>query len=92
VRHGGERRRLVFEWREFDGPPVAPPRRQGFGSRLLQRVLTTQLQAEVDVRFEPGGLAFRMEAPMPDKPSGPDLTLPGRRRGDQGADGSRDEA
>jgi hypothetical protein len=55
-------------------------------------VLTTQLQAEVDVRFEPGGLVFRMESPMPDKPSGPDLSMPGRRREDRRAQAPLDEA
>ena len=42
---------LHFAWRESGGPPVEPPSRQGFGSRLLQRVLTTQVQAEVDDRL-----------------------------------------
>ena len=62
-------RRLRFRWTEHGGPPVAPPSRQGFGSRLLQRVLTTQLQAEVKIDFDATGLRFRMELPLPDKPA-----------------------
>jgi two-component sensor histidine kinase len=62
-------KRLRFVWIERGGPPVAPPTRQGFGSRLLQRVLTTQLQAEVKIDFAAEGLRFSMELPLPDKPA-----------------------
>ena len=47
------------------GPPVPPPSRQGFGSRLLQRVLSTQVQAEVTTDYAPGGFALTMRAPIP---------------------------
>jgi two-component sensor histidine kinase len=56
---------LVFEWHERGGPPVAMPSRHGFGSRLLERVLATQLQAEVTVTYDPSGLNFRMRLPLP---------------------------
>jgi PAS domain S-box-containing protein len=62
-------RRLRFSWTEHGGPPVAPPTRQGFGSRLLQRVLTTQLQADVKIDFDARGLRFWMELPLRDKPA-----------------------
>lgn len=62
---GADRPRLRFHWQEFGGPAVAPPTRQGFGSRLLQRVLTTQVQAEVATDYAPGGLALTMLAPLP---------------------------
>ncbi|WP_430910999.1 HWE histidine kinase domain-containing protein [Methylobacterium sp. sgz302541] len=58
---------LRFDWRESGGPPVAPPRRQGFGSRLLQRVLTTQVQAEVTTDYPPEGFRLTMLAPMPER-------------------------
>jgi two-component sensor histidine kinase len=48
---------------------VAQPKQQGFGSRLLQRVLTTQLQAEIEIDFEPDGLRLRLTAPLPARPS-----------------------
>jgi PAS domain S-box-containing protein len=62
-------RRLELEWLERGGPPVEPPTRQGFGSRLLQRVLTTQLEANITVDFEAEGLRLRMIAPLPKRPS-----------------------
>jgi PAS domain S-box-containing protein len=64
-------RALRFSWTESGGPPVAPPTRQGFGSRLLQRVLTTQLQADVRIDFDPAGLRFWMEVPLADTPAVP---------------------
>ncbi|MFH6785023.1 MULTISPECIES: sensor histidine kinase [Methylobacterium] len=65
VEPGADRPRLRFHWQESGGPPVAPPTRQGFGSRLLQRVLTTQVQAEVATDYAPGGLTLTMLAPLP---------------------------
>ncbi|SFU72077.1 PAS domain S-box-containing protein [Methylobacterium sp. 174MFSha1.1] len=65
VEPGADRPRLRFHWQESGGPLVAPPTRQGFGSRLLQRVLTTQVQAEVATDYAPGGLVLTMLAPLP---------------------------
>jgi two-component sensor histidine kinase len=62
---GGPAGMLRFTWEESHGPPVQPPRRQGFGSRLLQRVLTTQVQAEVETAYPPEGFRLTMLAPLP---------------------------
>jgi PAS domain S-box-containing protein len=62
---GGPAGLLRFSWRETGGPPVQPPNRQGFGSRLLQRVLITQVQAEVTTDYAPGGFSLTMRAPIP---------------------------
>jgi two-component sensor histidine kinase len=65
VRPDGDRPMLHFAWTERGGPPVRRPERQGFGSRLLQRVLTSQLQADVRMDFLPDGLQFTMVMPLP---------------------------
>ncbi|GEP09223.1 sensor histidine kinase [Methylobacterium gnaphalii] len=62
---GGEAGILHFAWRESDGPPVTAPSRQGFGSRLLQRVLTTQVQARVQSEYPSEGFRLVMQAPLP---------------------------
>jgi len=67
----GPRPMLHFAWAERGGPPVRPPARQGFGSRLLQRVLTTQLQADVHMDFNPQGLLFTMVMPLPEDSAAP---------------------
>ncbi|NNC00796.1 sensor histidine kinase, partial [Corallococcus exiguus] len=51
-----EGQRLRLEWRETGGPKVSRPKRHGFGSRLLNRVLTSQLSAEVEMDYAPQGL------------------------------------
>jgi PAS domain S-box-containing protein len=59
---------LHFSWTEHGGPKVTTPTRQGFGSRLLQRVLSTQLQADVNMDFNQEGLRFTMVMPVPGNP------------------------
>jgi two-component sensor histidine kinase len=57
-------RKLDLKWIEAGGPAVREPSQKGFGSTLLQRVLTTQCDAKVETEFEPEGLRFRMIAPL----------------------------
>ncbi len=45
---------MAFAWLERGGPPVAPPSRQGFGTRLLQQVLRNQ-DGVVKFDFGPDG-------------------------------------
>ncbi|GJE76492.1 sensor histidine kinase [Methylorubrum suomiense] len=58
---------LHLDWRESGGPAVAPPTRQGFGSRLLQRVLTTQVQAKITTDYAPEGFHLTLAAPLPER-------------------------
>ena len=58
----GERPRLVLTWREHDGPPVSPPSRRGFGSRLIERGLAAELSGEAQIDFQPEGVVCRIEA------------------------------
>src|SRR5215203_4735244 len=57
-------RRLRLSWTEHDGPPVEKPSRKGFGSSLIQRLLTMQCKAEIDFDFDRPGLRFRMSVPL----------------------------
>ena len=56
---------LRWDWSEHDGPPAAHPTREGFGHRLLNKVLATQTGAEVDVDFAPDGLRVCVRMPLP---------------------------
>lgn len=47
---------LRMTWRESGGPPVTPPRRRGFGSRLIERGLRHELGADATLDFQPGGM------------------------------------
>jgi PAS domain S-box-containing protein len=70
VTQEGGGRTVHLEWRERNGPRVAPPTREGFGTRLLERVLTTQAQAAVKVAYDPEGLTFLADIPLPQSPEG----------------------
>jgi PAS domain S-box-containing protein len=56
--------KIWFEWMEQGGPPVAVPDHKGFGTTLLERVLSRQLGGEVEVAFAPEGLRVRVEAAL----------------------------
>ncbi|MFC0407763.1 sensor histidine kinase [Roseomonas elaeocarpi] len=51
-------------WREHDGPAVAPPQRQGFGSRLLEHGLVRDLGGTVKLDFRPEGLECSICLPV----------------------------
>ncbi|PZR33462.1 sensor histidine kinase [Caulobacter segnis] len=55
---------LVFEWREIGGPPVAQPRRRGFGSRLIERSITGELRGHIAFDYDESGLVVRFDAPL----------------------------
>ncbi|WP_437588534.1 AAA family ATPase [Sorangium sp. So ce1000] len=57
-------RLLHLEWQETDGPPVRPPRRKGFGSRLIERDLGRQLATEVRLDYLPEGVRCVMHLPL----------------------------
>lgn len=48
--------RVRLRWTEEGGPSVELPKRRGFGTRLLERVLTAQVKADVDIDYDPRGL------------------------------------
>ncbi len=48
-----------LQWRERNGPAVLPPARKGFGSRLLA-ASARQLNAELDVEYDPQGVRYRL--------------------------------
>jgi two-component sensor histidine kinase len=58
------RTRLCLSWEERGGPAVSPPRRQGFGTRLIERILTRELNGQVQIDYAPTGLACTIEAPL----------------------------
>lgn len=54
---------LVIDWREEGGPEVVPPRRQGFGSRLIRSSLEHDLRGTAEIDFAPQGLFARLIVP-----------------------------
>jgi PAS domain S-box-containing protein len=57
--------RLAVCWQESGGPPVKPPERRGFGSRMIERALAYELGGTAELEFRPEGLVCRIDAPLP---------------------------
>jgi two-component system CheB/CheR fusion protein len=55
---------LVIEWRETGGPPVTPPSRRGFGTRLIEVGLVRGLGATVDRAFAETGVCCSITLPF----------------------------
>jgi len=62
-RDGSTRLRLL--WRESGGPPVSAPRRRGFGSRLIERVLAADLGGRCEIAYRRDGIACEIEGALP---------------------------
>jgi len=58
----GQRLRML--WREMDGPSVTPPKRRGFGTRLVERSLAHELNGAVSIDFAPAGVVCTINAPL----------------------------
>ncbi len=61
---GGANPLLLVEWVESGGPPVKPPQRQGFGTKLIQRGLAQQLGGEIKLDFAPAGVHCVITFPL----------------------------
>ena len=55
---------LAWTWNEHDGPPPTLPTREGFGTRLLSKILTAQVAAEVEISFDDDGLRIDVRLPL----------------------------
>lgn len=61
----GPEPRLTMRWEEHGGPPVAQPVHRGFGSRMIERALASDLRGTVLLDFRPEGLVCEIDAPLP---------------------------
>lgn len=56
--------RFRLRWQEDDGPPVSPPSRTGFGSRMIERGLSAELQGKVKIDYRSAGVICIIDAPL----------------------------
>jgi PAS domain S-box-containing protein len=63
-----ENSHMELVWRESGGPPVTPPTKRGFGTRMIERGLASKLRAAVKIEFEPDGLVCTLAAPVAQLP------------------------
>ncbi|MDP8919385.1 MAG: PAS domain-containing protein, partial [Pseudomonadota bacterium] len=64
VRHAGSQRRLHLSWTESGGPAVEPPKRRGFGTRLIERSLAQDLDGDAQIQFVPTGVVCTVDASL----------------------------
>ncbi len=58
---------LQIVWQESGGPTVSPPTRRGFGTRLIERGLASDLQGTVQLIYAPAGVICRITAHLDDQ-------------------------
>ena len=51
-------------WKESGGPPVTPPTRKGFGSRLIAEAAGSDLHGETKLSFDPDGVLWTLQASL----------------------------
>jgi PAS domain S-box-containing protein len=57
-------KQLRIHWTETGGPAVAPPKRQGFGSRLIRRSIEGELGGYMVLNFAESGVAYDISVPL----------------------------
>ena len=56
--------KLRLDWEESGGPAVSPPAHKGFGSRLIERLLASELGGEVKLDYDPAGVRCAITAQL----------------------------
>lgn len=51
-------------WSEQGGPPVEPPSRKGFGSRMIERMLAADFDGRVEIRYQPTGVTCHLQGTL----------------------------
>lgn len=52
--------RFDFCWQESGGPPVEPPKSEGFGTRILKRGMQMETQGRAEIIYAPDGFIYRL--------------------------------
>jgi len=58
-----DKQRLCLTWTERGGPPVQPPTRRSFGTRMMES-LGQQLNGQVQLSYEPSGFVYSLDVPL----------------------------
>jgi two-component system CheB/CheR fusion protein len=55
--------RVHLDWAESGGPPVAPPSRRGFGTKLIERSAAFDLAGDAKIDYRPAGVRCEISFP-----------------------------
>ncbi|MFP4003236.1 MAG: PAS domain S-box protein [Alphaproteobacteria bacterium] len=64
VTENGSGTELKLTWREHGGPAVKPPKRRGFGLRMIEQALANELNGTAQMDFRPEGLVCTIEGTL----------------------------
>ncbi len=56
-------RQMIVEWQERGGPPVTPPRTQGFGSSVMRVAIERGLRGSLTTDYDSNGIRHTMSVP-----------------------------
>jgi PAS domain S-box-containing protein len=65
IEEADREQRLHIIWSEQGGPPVAPPTRKGFGTRLIERGLAAELGGSVQLSYPVSGVICVIDTLLP---------------------------
>jgi PAS domain S-box-containing protein len=54
---------FAMSWTEFNGPPVSPPERCGFGSTVITSMVQQTVNGEVQLDYVPSGVVWNLTCP-----------------------------
>jgi two-component sensor histidine kinase len=54
---------FATNWIERNGPPVSPPKRQGFGTTVVESMVKQTVGGDVQLDYAPSGLVWRLTCP-----------------------------
>jgi two-component sensor histidine kinase len=66
IEPSSEGNRLILHWQEKGGPPVSPPARGGFGSRMIEQGLALELEGTAHMDYAAEGLVCTMNFAAPE--------------------------
>jgi two-component sensor histidine kinase len=64
VQWGVQEGTLQLDWEESGGPRVAPPSRKGFGSRLLEELVASDLGGNTKLNYDASGVHYSVTAKL----------------------------
>lgn len=74
--NGAGERFMSLLWQETGGPPVAPPVRTGFGSKLIRQTFAGESGGRAEITYLLEGVKCVMVLPLRDEPEEPTPTMP----------------
>jgi two-component sensor histidine kinase len=64
IKNSDSGRLFCFRWQEHDHGIIKPPTRQGFGTKLLTRLVPGDLSGRATLNYESGWFRYELEAPI----------------------------